>query len=66
MEDRTLHNRIVQRIVRESNTPELMEVLTERISMTDLHGDREVPNLFQEIRARFQQCQVEEVYKLRR
>jgi hypothetical protein len=36
MEDRTLHNRIVQRIVRESNIPELMEVLTERISMTDL------------------------------
>jgi hypothetical protein len=38
MKDGELYNRIVQRILRESNIPELMEVLTERISMTDLQS----------------------------
>src|SRR4029453_16499128 len=38
MEDPKFHSKIVHRIVRESNTPELMEVLTERISMTDLQS----------------------------
>jgi hypothetical protein len=38
MKDPVIQNRIVQRILKEVNIPELMEVLIERISMTDLQS----------------------------